>query len=153
MNFMKLMELQKAGTFKITGEPSIVSAIVGGMKLSDDQCITIARKVGWTGRTSYCGWKMIDATNRIVRNLAANFTNEDFIRNTDISFESVRYTDSTKVAERIKLVGPNWDLTIIHGGIGLGGAYALFIPSISLSHPQYACSSFKGICANIESRL
>lgn len=150
---MKLMELQKAGTFKITGNPSTASANVGGMNLNDDQCITIARKIGWNGRTSYTGWKMLEATNRIVRNLAANFTNEDFIMNTDISFESVRYTDSTKVAERIKLVGPGWDITIIHGGIGLGGAYALFIPSISMSHPLYACSSFKGICENIESRL
>ena len=150
---MRLITLHKAGALKISGEPTRACAVVGNVGCNDDQCRMLAKQLGWNGRTSYCGWEMIDTTNKFIRNLVANIDNESFYNMTDVEFESIRLTDSTKVQERFVLTGPGYGVTIIHGGVGLGGAYALFIPAVSRAIPQYSCSSYKSLFAEINRRM
>lgn len=151
MKLNKLIELQTNGALKISGNPNINCAKIGGVELNDGQCRMLARQMGWTGRTSYCGWEMIDKTAKFVSNAKRNMQNENMINAIDLTFESTRKTDSVKYIERIVLnFSTGLTLTIIHGLEGIGGSYALFNPMKSVAQPELTCSSYRVLFNYIE---
>lgn len=153
MKLSQLMEMQKAGALKIGANSTVYNITLGGMSVTDEQCKVIARNLGWTGRSANKGFEMIQKTDKYIRNFNRLLTNENIINTVDIMFESIRKTDTEKVADRIKLVGPGFDITIFHGMPGYGGAYAVFRPEVSTSQTSFACTSMKDLCEYIDALI
>ena len=150
MNLATLMQMQKAGALKINDDASINYIVMGGVPVTEEQCKAIAKNLGWTGRTSNKGFEMIEKTDKYIRNFRRLLTNEHVINGTEIMFESIRKTDTEKVADRIKLINPYFDVTIFHGMPGYGGSYSVFIPAKSTTQVDFACSSMKALCEYLD---
>ena len=150
MNFATLMQMQKAGALKINEDASVNHIVMGGVSVTDEQCKAIAKNLGWTARTANKGFEMIEKTDKYIRNFRRLLTNENVINGTDVMFESIRISGTEKIADRIKLINPYFDVTIFHGMPGYGGSYSVFIPAKSTSQVDFACSSMKALCEYLD---
>lgn len=145
MKFSKLIEMQSAGAFKVSDASTNDKAYIGGAELNDAQCKYVANQIGWTGRAAYPGYKMIAFTDKFIRNMKSHISNPMIVNSADITFESIRIMETERVMERIKIVGPDYDLTIIHGMPGLGGSWAVFDTKVSISQPVFSSGTMKSL--------
>ena len=145
MKLNKLMEMQRAGAFKVAENSDVSRAIVGGVPMDDKQCCAVASALGWNGRTSDRGFKMIDKTDKFIRNMRIYIDNEWIINNTVVEFESMRHSGTEKIGDRIKWVSPLYDFSILHAFPGCGGSYAVFDPTVSQAKPIFTCRTLKAL--------
>lgn len=153
MTIKQLVELQKAGNFKVSKENSLADAIVGGYKLSTEMCDNMATKLGWTARKSLPSWKLIDKTNTYVK--AFNRYLGEKFNNFDVLFENIGLIDSDKTMDRVVISSEKNGIivesyTIIHGMSGIGGSYALFIAKQSQTHPVISSRTIKSVLEYID---
>lgn len=148
MQLTNLMELQAAGALKIDENCNASRIIVGGVQITPEQCRNICLMLGWTSWDKR-DWEIIDKTNKFIKSLRANIDNEDAVAGVEVTFQNHRRTDTEKYYDRIKMVGPYYDITILYGMPGTGGAYAIYDASNHWKFPVYTCRTAKQVAEYI----
>jgi hypothetical protein len=143
MKLSQLVELQRVGALKVGENSNNKTAIIGGVQMTNEQAVTLAQKLGWTGRKADCGYKMIEKTAKFVKAMNNVITDVETFNSADLYFESIPRSNCEKIVDRIVFKTYKYNFTVIHGESGLGGSWALFNKDVSQSVPIYACASMK----------
>ena len=145
MNLEKLCEMQAAGVFKVgKNNTELGTIVIGGMKLTKQQADEFLHQIGWDVYFE-SPEKIVEKTDSIVKGLCKYIENESVLNTANVCLQNFRKTDSDKFYERINLDGFNFNLTILHGMGGTGGAYALFDANRSKTQPVCSGGSVKSI--------
>ena len=144
-----LMKLQAAGALKVDSNCTNSNIVIGGVRVSQEQCRNICRMLGWTSWDKQ-DWEVIDKTNKFIKSLRTYITKEDAVTGVDVTFQNHRRTDTEKYYDRIKMVGPYYDITILYGMPGIGGAYAIYDESNNWRFPVFACRTAKQVAEYID---
>lgn len=105
--------------------------------------------LGWE-RYDAKPWEIIEKTNKFIRGIKSVLVDEAIV-DTDVTFRNFRRTNTERYYDRIKMISPDYDITIMYGMPGLGGAYAIFDSSDGFRQPQYSCRSLKQVAEYINS--
>lgn len=143
MELRQLIEIQKSGALKVVTQPN-GGFTVGGIPVTDQQAAMMANNLGWIRYAKHPA-EIIDKTNKFVRSIVKNSTNEFYINGTHVSFENQRISGTMKYFDRIKLVNPMFDYTILYGMPGTGGTYAIYDATSNNHLPVYSCRSLKQV--------
>lgn len=142
MKLGELYEVQSAGALKIGSDCSNGNIVVGGSKLTADQCKQLVKALGWLNWDKP-DWEVIDKTDKFIRGIKPYVTDEDILANTEVTFQNRRISDTLKYFDRIKMVGSDFDITILYRMPGTGGTYAVYDDSDNFRKPQFTCRSAK----------
>lgn len=144
MDFKQLVEIQKSGALKVNVDSVSGTISMGGMQVTPQQLQILAQRLGWT-RWDENTVNIIEKTDKFIRNMVKNLKHDEVILGTQLTFENHRASNSLKYYERIKLVNPEFDYTVLCGMPGTGGAYAIY-DATNLTHlPVYTCRSIKQV--------
>lgn len=144
MQLSKLIEYQSSGALKISYDKTTGTIKLGGTPITSDVCAEIAHSLGWE-RFDAKPWEIIDKTDKFIKSLRKNLCDEA-MAGADISFRNFRRMNTESYYDRIKLISPNLDVTILYHMPGLGGTYAVFTPHDGFRQPQFACRTMKQMC-------
>ena len=142
MKLKQLMDIQKSGALKVSSECTINNIVIGGVRVTLEQCRSMAQSLGWV-EFDMPPWEIISKTNKFVNGLRANLKNEEIIENTEVVFQNRRRMETDKYFDRIKLVSPYFDLTVLYGMPGLKGLYSVYDGSNGNRNPAYGFRSLK----------
>lgn len=143
MQFNQLIEVQKSGALKsVVHDDGTVT--LGGVLLNQQQLAVFARKLGWLK------WEMntteiIEKTNRFIRNTAKNITDDRIIMGTEVTFENSRLSGTMRYFDRIRLVNPMFNYTVLYNMPSTGGVYAIYDADQHTHLPVYSCRSLKQV--------
>lgn len=149
MKLSKLIEFQSSGAMKTQYDKVTGVIKLGGTPVSEEQCKNIVTMLGWE-RYDAKPWEIIEKTNKFIRGIKSVLVDEAIV-DTDVTFRNFRRTNTERYYDRIKMISPDYDITIMYGMPGLGGAYAIFDSSDGFRQPQYSCRSIKQVAEYINS--
>ena len=121
------------------------SGVVGGMQMSRAQCNEFVTALGWK-TFDKDAFEIVDKTNKFIRSIAKYLTNDTVIYGTEVGFENHRRMNTEKYFDRIKMVNPRFDITILYGMHGVGGAYAVYSAENNFIKPVFNCKTAKQLC-------
>ena len=149
MKLNKLMEIQASGAIKVSVNDKTGVVSLGPYAVTNEQCQLIAKDLGWLSYDKK-SWEVIDKTNKFIRSLRSNLTNETVINTAEVTFQNRRMTDTMKYFDRIKMVSPYFDITILYGMPGVGGTYAVYDGSNGFRQPVFNCRTMKDLAEYID---
>lgn len=141
MDLRTLVQAQECGALK-TEVLNNGLVKIGGVAVTPEQCMAMASTLGWVSYDKK-PWEVIDKTNRFIRSIRNYVDNEGVINGTTVTFMNRRLTNTMKYFDRIKMVNPEFDITILYGMPGTGGAYAVYDDSDGFRQPVFNCRSVK----------
>lgn len=144
MQFKQLIEVQKSGALKASVQEETGIVTLGGMVVQPNQLQLFVRNLGWLT------WDMnpvqiIDKTNKFVKNFSRYIEDSRIVLGTEITFENHRISNSLRYFDRIKLINPLFNHTILYNMPSTGGVYAIYDANGNTHLPEYTCRSIKQV--------
>lgn len=138
----KLIEAYKKGAFKMVGEACKCheTGMSSPMPLQD--CDGFIRMIGWL-EWAQPRSEIMDKTSKMVKSIASNVTSSEFLNNTEVTFQNRRLQETIKYFDRICMVNPKFNIVILRGMPGTGGAYAVYDANSYTHQPIFNCRSLK----------
>lgn len=150
MKLANLVAAQECGALKVGENCSHNNIIVGGVSVTEAQCKGIVKTLGWIDWDKQA-WEIIDKTNKFIRGIKNHIDNEAILSSTEVTFQNRRRQNTEKYFDRIKMVGPLFDITILYGMHGTGGTYSVYDGSNGFSQPVFNCRTAKQLGEYINS--
>lgn len=152
MKLIKLINMQECGALNCQCNEVTGQITIGGMVVTSEQCEQYAKNVGWL-KWDKKTWEVIEKTNRFIRSIKSYIDDEQILNHTEITFQNSRRMNTEKYTDRIKLVNPNFDITIIYGAAeyGRGGQYEVYTASNNYNYPVHTCRTAKQLATYINS--
>ncbi len=142
MELKKLIEIQKSGALKVSGNINAGEIIVGGVKITPEQCNQFVKQLGWL-EWGLPATTIIEKTDKFIRNFCKYVNFDSFIMGTTITFQNRRLSNTMRYFDRIHFTNSKFGYTIIYNMPGNGGAYALYSSEDNTHLPIYTCRSIK----------
>ena len=121
------------------------TGVVGNMQVSRAQCNDFVTALGWK-TFDKDAFEIVDKTNKFIRSIAKHLDNDGVIYNTEVTFENHRRMNTEKYFDRIKMINPRFDITILYGMPGVGGTYAVYSAENNFIKPVFNCKTVKQLC-------
>ena len=147
MNFTQLVEYQTSGALKVSYDATTGIIKLGGTPVTREICSNIVTGLGWE-RYDAKPWEIIDKTDKFIKSMS-KYLCEQAMVGLDVTFRNFRRSNTESYYDRIKLISPYMNFTVLYHMPGLGGTYAIFTPKDNFQRPDYACRSVKQLCEYI----
>lgn len=139
----QLVMMYNQGALNIKHEKGEKTAVMGGVKITEEQAKIIVNQLGWTEYYLH-PFEIIDKTAKFIRGIKGVLTDDAMLNNTVIEFQNHRSKTYGKTFDRIHIINNGvFSVSVIYGMEGNSSPYVIYDSFTSV--PLQRCRNLKKV--------